>query len=297
VTSRSDCLTRRGTIAALVALCLIAWERPGYATPEAAATGAAIDSAAHDPLFDDFDEGDEPAGFPDPFERMNRCTLRINQKLDAWLLNPITKVYGTILPGPLKRAVRRMLTNVNSPAVMINDLLQREWTDAGTGVARFLVNSTVGVAGIFDPATRFGLREHISDFGQTLALGGVRSGPYLVVPLLGPATARDGFGYIVDALLRPTVFILGPGGQLILFSALQGGMAGIATREAKAEALAALESSSIDYYTALRNAYYQNRVAQIWDRREHHRQIAESARGRRLSRRQLAVRRGPRSDR
>jgi phospholipid-binding lipoprotein MlaA len=256
---------------------LLSVPEPGYATP------TSIDGTNRtmpaDPLFDEAweENGEGATGFPDPLEGLNRRTLRLNQSLDRWFFNPVVKAYGWVLPNRVKRAVRRVLANFNSPAVVINDLLQREWTDAATAVARFTVNSSVGIGGIFDAAQSIGLEEHISDFGQTLALGGVVSGPYIVLPAFGPITARDGIGLVVDTFLRPTTLIFGPGGTFIIYSAIHGTTAGIAIREAKAEAIEALEESSVDYYAALRHAYYQNRTAQIWDRREHHRDALEQS--------------------
>lgn len=228
-----------------------------------------------DPLFDDPEGESEHAGnFPDPLEHMNRGMLRFNGVVDRWLLDPITATYGFVFPRPIKRSVRRFLDNINSPAVMVNDLLQREWQDAGTTTGRFVINTTVGIGGLFDPAERFGMPQHLSDFGQTLALAGVRSGPYLMLPVVGPTTTRDGFGGIVDMLLRPTTLLLAPGTQLI-FNTIEGGTSGIVKREANIQAIRALRDSSVDYYTALKNAYYQDRVAQIWTGREHHRVLAE----------------------
>lgn len=225
---------------------------------------------------DEFD--DAPLGFPDPLEGMNRQTLRFNRGVDRWLLNPIAQVYGFIVPGPAKKAVQRFFVNLNSPAVMMNDLLQREWSDAGNTVSRFVINTTVGMAGFFDPASEFGLKGHNSDFGQTLALAGIKSGPFLMLPILGPTCVRDSFGGIVDLMFRPTTYLLGPGDQLV-YTTVWGGSAGIVQREANADALRALEESSIDYYAALRNAYYQNRTAQIWNRRENHRAAPGDASG------------------
>lgn len=222
--------------------------------------------------FDDEFE-DAAVGFPDPLEGVNRQTLRFNRGVDRWLLNPIASAYGFIVPNPAKKAVQRFFANLNSPAVMMNDLLQREWKDAGTTVTRFLINTTVGMAGFFDPAMEFGFQGHNSDFGQTLALAGVKSGPFLMLPILGPTCVRDSFGGIVDLLFRPTTYLLGPGDQLV-YTTVWGGSSGIVQREANADAIKALEESSIDYYAALRNAYYQNRMAQIWGRREHHRAVA-----------------------
>jgi phospholipid-binding lipoprotein MlaA len=134
----------------------------------------------------------------------------------------------------------------------------------GVTCGRFFFNTTLGLAGIFDPATSFGLERHDSDFGQTLALAGVQPGIYLVVPVLGPVTVRDGFGAIVDSAMRPTAYLLGFD-QMLLF----GGSVGLATREEHHLEIAALKKSAMDYYTVLRSAYYQNRVGEIWERREH----------------------------
>jgi phospholipid-binding lipoprotein MlaA len=227
-----------------------------------------------DPLFDDHDEESEHArNFPDPLENTNRGVLRFNGGVDRWLLDPITATYGFVFPGPIKRSIRRFLDNINSPAIMVNDLLQREWQDAGTTTGRLVVNTTVGIGGLFDPAARLGMPRHQSDFGQTLALAGMPSGPFLMLPVLGPNTTRDTFGGIVDMFLRPTTLLLAPGTQII-FNTIEGGTSGIVKREANIQAIRALRDSSVDYYAALRNAYYQDRVAQIWAGREHHRAIA-----------------------
>jgi phospholipid-binding lipoprotein MlaA len=227
-----------------------------------------------DPLFDDeFDDAfdldldAQPAGFPDPLERTNRGVLAFNNLADRYLLDPITMAYGFVFPRPVKVAIRRALENVDEPSTAVNDIVQLEWKDAMIASARFVVNSTVGVGGLFDPAARWGLQSHHSDFGQTLALAGTPSGPYLVLPLVGPNTVRGGVGYLVDLLTRPsfyaTSYMLGPM-SLVFYH----GGAGLTTREAHLEELGALRESSIDFYAALRNAYYQNRTAQIWAGRE-----------------------------
>ena len=224
-----------------------------------------------DEFEDDFEE--QPAGFPDPLETVNRGTLRLNQGLDWLLLDPITHVYGFTVPDPVKRAVIRFLSNLDSPAALTNDILQREWKDAQTTAARFVMNTTAGLAGLFDPASALGIEGHDSDFGQTLAMAGVHSGPFLMLPALGPTTLRDGFGYLVDALFRPTTYLLGPGAQ-IFYTTIHGGTSGLAVREANSEEIRMLRESSIDYYAALRNAYYQTRIAEIAKRREHDRPAA-----------------------
>lgn len=232
--------------------------------------------ATLDPLYDETD-GDVPVSFPDPLERMNRLMFRLNAHLGRWVIDPLVRAYDFAVPAPGRRAIRRALLNLDSPAVFVNDVLQCEPTDAAVTFTRFGVNTTVGVAGLFDPATRLGLAGHQSDFGQTLALMGVPSGPYLILPVVGPTTARDGTGYLVDFLFRPTTYLLTPGMQVVVTSVTEGGV-GIATLDANAEALHALEASAVDYYAALRSAFYQDRTARIWARREGEHPIVSAAR-------------------
>jgi phospholipid-binding lipoprotein MlaA len=237
--------------------------------------------SAPDPIFDDESEA-APAGFPDPLEGVNRATFALNRHIDTWVFEPITRAYRFVVPAPARRALRRALGNLDAPVTFVNDVFQLEPRDAAVTALRFVINTTVGVVGLFDVAGEYAnLEGHESDFGQTLALSGVPSGPYLVLPVLGPTTVRDGTGFAVDFLFRPTSYLLTPGGavflsgfvqpgQELLFTTLvEGGTSlagGIATREASGDALAALEASSLDYYAALRNAFYQNRTAVIWRR-------------------------------
>jgi phospholipid-binding lipoprotein MlaA len=163
-----------------------------------------------------------------------------------------------------------------------NDVLQLELRDAAVMAVRFIINTTVGIAGLLDVAGAVaGLPGHESDFGQTLAVAGVPSGPYLILPVLGPNNTRDTAGYAVDFLFRPTTYLVTPGGQVILlgfanpggellFTVIFEGSTelahGLTTREAAGAALVAVEASSLDYYAVLRNAYYQTRTAFIWRR-------------------------------
>ena len=263
------CFRRHGRalVAAIVWLTLVG-------TPSAS---PAQGPAALDPLYDEAGSDVPLETFPDPFERLNRLTLRLNGHLGRWLIDPLVRAYDFAVPAPGRQAIRRALVNLDSPAVFVNDVLQFELADAAVTVSRFGVNSTVGVAGLFDPATRFGLVRHDSDFGQTLALVGVPSGPYLILPVVGPTTARDGTGYLVDFLFRPTTYLLAPGTQVVLTTVTEGGT-GIATLDANADALHALEASAVDYYAALRSAFYQDRTARIWARREGGHPIVAAAR-------------------
>lgn len=238
------------------------------------AAGAATEAAQEpDPLFDD-DESDafddefaaHPAGFPDPLEETNRGVQRFNSFMDKWLLDPITRAYGYIFPNPVKQSIRNFFSNLGEPATTVNDILQLEWKDAGVSLSRLVVNSTAGLGGLFDPASHIGLPYHRSDFGQTLALAGTPSGVYLMLPLAGPNNVRDGFGVLADVTMHPLTWFLGPTNFLVY--GIYGGGQGLSIREENIENLDALREGSVDYYAALRNAYYQNRMAAIWSRRE-----------------------------
>ena len=220
-----------------------------------------------DLLYGDAESAPARAGFPDPFERLNRATFRMNERISRWVLEPLVSAYDFAVPAAGRRAIRRALVNLDSPVVFVNDVLQFEPVDAGVTAGRFVLNTTIGIVGLFDPAARLGMTGHESDFGQTLALLSVPSGPYLILPVMGPTTVRDGAGSVVDFLFRPTTYLLTPGAQM-MFTPITAGGAGIAVLDANADAVHALEDSSLDYYAALRNAFYQDRIARIWARRD-----------------------------
>jgi phospholipid-binding lipoprotein MlaA len=228
-----------------------------------------------DPIFDDECEESglaELAHFPDPWENFNRGSMTFNDGVDTWFFDPITAVYR-LLPDPVEGALYRMGLNIDGPAIMINDGLQLEWRDMGTTFSRFLINSSIGLAGLFDPAEALGFERHDSDFGQTLTLAGLPSGPYLIVPVVGPTTVRDGCGSIADIAMNPLVYFFGLASFEVV---LQAGGSGIVLRAEKIQELQSLEQGSIDFYAALRSAFYQNRQAEIWGRREHRRDDAAS---------------------
>ncbi len=248
------------------------------AGPGLAQDGADLEEAP-DPLFDDFfdEEFDDPAGYPDPLEETNRGTFAFNRLLDRWILDPVTEGYRWLVPEPGRQAIARVFANLGAPKILVNDLLQLEWKDASVTTGRMVVNTTVGLLGLFDVAEKIGLERHESDFGQTLALAGTPSGPYVVLPLLGPSTVRDGIGTAVDGFFQPTYYILGPSNVLLgpTEILLYTGSSGISTRDRHYVELKSLEDSSIDFYAAMRSGYYQDRVAAIWTRRPGHRTTEE----------------------
>lgn len=241
---------------------------------------ASPDAESLDPLFDDiFDEEfeDDPPGYADPIENTNRGVFAFNRQLDKWVLDPITHGYQFLVPKAARRAIYRAFVNLGSTKTLVNDFLQLEWKDAGVTGSRLVINTTVGIAGLFDVAETIGLEAHESDFGQTLALAGTPSGPYIVLPLLGPSTVRDGVGTVVDSFFQPTYYILGPADLIIgpTEILLYSGSSGISTRDRYYEELKALEDSSVDFYAAMRSGFYQDRVGAIWARRPGHRTSEE----------------------
>ena len=256
------CMLGRGTERLAIAAALaVTWllAAPAIAG-EPAAPALVSTSAAPDPLFGaGFDQQIE-LRVRDPIEPVNRGLFTGNHWLDRAMIGPVARFYGWVIPGPLKQAVRNVFTNMNQPGVFVNDVLQVEGKRAEVAGMRFIVNSTVGLGGIWDPAARLGLPPHEADFGQTLGKAGVGPGFYLVLPLLGPTTARDALGSVVDMALRPDTWLL-PFGQQILL----GGTHGIAEREARARELSALERASVDFYASVRSAYLMDREALIRD--------------------------------
>lgn len=217
-----------------------------------------------DPLADDeleIELDDRPTSFPDPFENLNRRTLSLNQTIDRWVLDPVTDTYVYVVPDRAQQSVRHFFANLESPAIFVNDVLQGELGNAATTVARFSVNTVFGLAGFFDPATAMGLERHDADFGQTLAGAGFGSGPFLIVPVLGPTTVRDGIGTLVDVAMQPAIYLLGP--TPLVVASVQEGTEGLTLRAQHGDDLKRLEEGSLDYYAALRSAYYQNRMATL----------------------------------
>lgn len=194
----------------------------------------------------------------DPLESVNRVVFAFNDAVDIMIFRPIAAVYGFITPEIVKSAVRRMFDNLNQPIVFVNDLLQLDITDAGVVAGRFAINTTAGVLGVFDVAQAVGLEPHYAGFGQTLHSYGLGAGPHIVLPILGPSTARDALGDGVDIFFQPLTYILEPEVNFAI-----AGTEAIVLRETLLKPLDDLRASSVDYYAALRAAYYQNRSVDL----------------------------------
>ncbi|MBK5947104.1 hypothetical protein CCR83_11785 [Rhodobacter veldkampii DSM 11550] len=152
---------------------------------------------------------DAAGGGDDPWEPTNRAMHSFNKGVDRALLRPASQVYGTVLPEPVRLGVGNVAGNLQVPGAIVNNLLQGRIEAAGRNTFRFLINSTLGVAGIFDPAaSSFGLPEDDSDFGETLHVWGVGEGRYVELPLAGPSTERDSWGRLVDLFIDPVGAVL-----------------------------------------------------------------------------------------
>lgn len=206
-----------------------------------------------------------PGALNDPFERTNRAVFAFNDKFNKYVTLPIAWVYVQQLPTPARKGMNNMLANLESPVTFANDLLQGEMTRAGETLLRFALNSTVGLAGISDVAARNGLPRHTSDFGQTLGVYGVNSGPFLVLPLIGPSTPRDTFGAAVDLFADPLVY-LPPSWPLAARAGTAVGVHTAAPFEEHARSITfrnQLAGDSVDPYGTMRSVYRQQRLREI----------------------------------
>ena len=203
----------------------------------------------------------------DPWEKSNRRMHKFNKGLDRWVVRPITGGYRTVVPRPARTAVTNAYGNYGEPANLVNAVLQGKFAQAFRTLDRFLLNSTLGLAGIMDVATDLGRPKEAEDFGQTLARWGVKSGPYLVLPLFGPSTLRDGIMTPFDFFIDPADF-----GRNALFHPgwdVRIGMAGgrvINFRNQLIDTGAEkLLADSLDDYTLAKSAYLQRRRLQLFD--------------------------------
>lgn len=149
----------------------------------------------------------ESAGVYDPWERFNRRMHRFNNAVDRSVARPVAKAYVKVMPEPVRSRVSNFFDNLGQPATAVNALLQGKVKHSAQAMGRFLINSTVGVAGLFDPASRMKIPEREEDFGQTLATWGWRRSRYLELPFFGPSTVRDAFGIAGDSPLQPVSYV------------------------------------------------------------------------------------------
>jgi phospholipid-binding lipoprotein MlaA len=205
----------------------------------------------------------EPGGPPaddedyDPWEKFNEKMFEFNRQADRFVLKPVAKVYSVILPEPFEVMIGNGFDNMAFVPRLVNSLLQGKFGGAGRELSRFLINSTLGIGGLFDAAKYYGIEKSREDFGQTLGFWGVTPGPFLVVPFLEPMTVRDGIGRGVDSLMNPLSYV-GPIPFFWTGVALKLGEI-VNDRALNLDLFQGFEESVVDLYSAVRHGYLRRR--------------------------------------
>jgi phospholipid-binding lipoprotein MlaA len=199
----------------------------------------------------------EAAAADDPLEPMNRFFFSFNQTLDRNAALPAASFYVSTVPNPLRTGVHNFLSNLDGPVDFVNSMLQFHLEEAGGAISRFGINSTLGLGGIFDIATGWGLPEEQEDFGQTLGVYGLGQGPYLVLPLRGPSAVRDFAGSYVDGYFSPLYYVRYSGRQYV--GLVRASLGSVDNRSANIMTFREIERSSVDFYATMRDFYRQRR--------------------------------------
>ncbi len=190
----------------------------------------------------------------DPYEGFNRSMYDFNMTVDKTLLKPVANGYKAVTPVFVQSRVSNFFTNLKGINVVINDLLQGKFKQSASDAGRFTTNSTIGLLGLFDVASDFGFENNVEDFGQTLAVWGVDQGPYLVLPLFGPTTLRDGTAIVFDKAANPGTYV--PGSGIV---------EGISDRANAEGALNFIDEAALDPYVFMRESFLQYRTSLVND--------------------------------
>jgi phospholipid-binding lipoprotein MlaA len=198
----------------------------------------------------------------DPMEPTNRVFYKIDDALDTYTLKPIAQGYVYITPEPVRNGIHNLLSNLSSPVLFANDVAQAHPRHAGDTFMRFLINSTIGVAGVFDVAKSIGYKAHDTDFGVTLGVWGVGEGPYLYLPFLGPNSPRSAVGYGADLALDPFTWVP-HGHELKTMNWARFGMTAIDTRSRLLGDVDKIKATALDPYASIRSLYRQHVQSQV----------------------------------
>jgi phospholipid-binding lipoprotein MlaA len=244
---------RLATLACALVLAALGGEVDAQTTPDAAETAAAARNVSS--------HAGSDVGYGadyDPWEAFNRPMFAFNDGFDQYLLKPVAQGWNAVLPHPVQHAVDNVFDNAKFPVRFVNDLLQGEIDPAAVALCRFAVNTTAGIGGLFDWATDMGLPKVTADFGETLGRWGVAPGPYIVWPILGSSNPRDTVGIVVDSYLDiATLF-----GDFYTLAAARV-VQTVNTRSLLLGEIANAREASLDFYVAVRTAYYQRRQSLI----------------------------------
>ena len=196
----------------------------------------------------------------DPFEPVNRAIYRFNEKFDDVLAKPVAEAYRDYVPSPIRTGVGNFFSNLGDVVIGVNDLMQGKMPEAINDFGRVMVNTTLGVLGFWDRATELGVEKRNEDFGQTLGWWGLGDGPYLVLPILGPSSVRDTFGWAGDIYAWPATYV-DPTAARNSLAATRF----VHTRADLLEASRILDTAALDPYTFVRDAYLQRRRNLVYD--------------------------------
>jgi phospholipid-binding lipoprotein MlaA len=199
----------------------------------------------------------------DPWEKTNRDIFDFDVKVDHAVARPVAKGYRAVVPEFARDGVHNFLTNLHSPVVLANDVLQGSSDKAGNTFGRIVINSTVGIGGLIDVASKVGIPGHENDFGVSMGKAGVAEGSYLVLPLAGPMPPRDLVGSGVDSAFDPLTYAQFHGRDTWMVVRFGAGI--LDARTSQLDAVDTIERSSIDFYATTRNLYRQSRNAKIND--------------------------------
>ena len=197
----------------------------------------------------------------DPLEPMNRMVFAVNKAADTALIKPVATIYTRITPQFLRTGLSNMVNNMRDVITVVNGTLQFKFGQAARDLERVVINTVFGAVGFFDLASRDGLTRNREDFGQTLAVWGVPSGPFLVLPLVGPSTFRDGVGVAVDIFLYPPTWLISD----VSASNIIYGATVVILRADNLEAQEFVSDAAVDEYSFVREAWMQQRRNLIWD--------------------------------
>ena len=196
----------------------------------------------------------------DPWEAFNEKMFVFNYNADKYFFKPVAKAYNFFMPDELQRMIDRGFQNISFVPRFVNNLLQAKWGGAGRELARFLINSTIGIGGLWDMAKQeWSIEASKEDFGQTLGVWGVGPGPFLIVPFMAPMTVRDGIGIAVDGAMDPLSYFIPFIWQRLVMKVVNL----VNDRSLNLEFFEGVEETTVDLYTAVRNAYLQRRERQI----------------------------------
>jgi phospholipid-binding lipoprotein MlaA len=200
----------------------------------------------------------------DPLEGMNRFFFDLNQRLDRHAALPAATAYKKTVPQPVRTTLHNVLDNLGGPVSFANNLLQAQFENAGIAAGRFIINSTIGIAGIFDVATDWGLPARARDFGETLGTYGVPPGPYLVLPLRGATDLRDFAGNYLDGYATPLRYVRYDGHEYVGW--MKSTLSSMDNRASNIVTYRDIERASVDYYATMRTLYLERRARLIEDR-------------------------------